>query len=116
LPYALSIGVDTGSFWGLTPHTLRIISKGYDIALKRQIEHENAMAHLQGAYFVEALMATVGNMFSSKNSKKYKYPDKPHDLNLDDNTTEREQESQLQLFAASLTTAMSNFNLSKEKG
>ena len=116
MPYALSIGVDIGSFWSLTPHTLTLISKGHDIALKRQIEGENAIAHLQGAYFVEALLATVGNMFSNKHSKKHKYPDKPYELDLDGKITEREQESQLQLFAASLTTAMNNFNLSKEKG
>ena len=74
------------------------------------------MAHLQGAYFVEALLATVGNMFSSKTSKKHSYPDKPYDLDLDNKKEEREQESQLQLFTANLTTMMNNFNLSKEKG
>ena len=116
LPYALSIGVDMGSFWHLTPHTLSLIAEGYNIALKRQYENQNAMAYLQGAYFVEALTATVGNMFSGKGSKKHKYPEKPYDLNIDGKKAEREQESQLQLFSANLTTMMNNFNLSKEKG
>ena len=116
MPYALSIGVDLGSFWDLTPHTLGIIAEGYNIALKRQMERENSIAHLQGAYFIEALLSTVGNMFSSKTSKKHEYPKEPYDLGLDDRKKEREQESQLQLFAASLTNAMNNFNLSKEKG
>ena len=74
------------------------------------------MAHLQGAYFVEALMATVGNMLSDKRSKKHEYPDKPYDLNIDSKKKDRETERQLQLFAAQLTARMSNFNLSKEQG
>lgn len=116
MPYAISIGVDLGSFWGLTPHTLGLIAKGYEIALKRQIEHENAIAHLQGKYFREAILSTVCNQLSDKSSKKYDYPQKPYDMDLDNDTTERERESQLQLFAGQLTTAMNNFNLSKEQG
>lgn len=116
MPYALSIGVDLGVFWGLTPHSLGLIAEGYNIALKRQIENDNAMAHLQGAYFAEALMATVGNMLSDKRSKKHEYPDKPYDLNLDGNKDDREKERQLELFKAQLTARMSNFNLSKEQG
>lgn len=114
MPYALSIGVDIASFWHLTPHSLFLIAEGYNIALKRQMERENVMAHLQGAYFVEALMSTVGNMFSSKNAKKYDYPDKPYDLNLDGNKEDREKERQLELFKAQLNAQMSNFNLSKK--
>ena len=116
MPYALSIGVELGSFWHLTPHSISLIAEGYNIALKRKIESDNAMAHLQGAYFAEALMATVGNMLSDKHSKKHEYPDKPYDLNLDGNKDDRETERQLQLFAAQLTTRMNNFNLSKEQG
>lgn len=76
------------------------------------------IAHLQGAYIVEALLTTVGNMLSDKNSKKHEYPSQPYDLNLDGKKTEREQESQLQLLKANLNNAMSNFNLghSKEQG
>jgi len=99
------------SFWGLNPHSLMIIAEGYNIALKRQIEYQNTMAHIQGAYVVEALLATVGNMFSGRNSKKHEYPAKPYNLNVDNEKTEREKESQLELFKMSLTTAMNNFNL-----
>ena len=112
----MSIGVDLGSFWHLTPHSLSLIAEGYNIALKRQIENDNAMAHLQGMYFAEALMATVGNMFSEKHSKKHEYPDRPYDLDLDGKKAEREQERKLELFAASLTQTMNNFNLAKEQG
>ena len=86
------------------------------MAYKRQLERDNAMAHLQGIYFSEALMATVGNMFSGKNAKKHEYPEQPYDLNLDNDKQERENERKLELFAAQLTASMNNFNLSKEQG
>lgn len=118
------MGVNLADFWHLTPHTLQLIAEGFEMAYKRQIERENAIAHLQGIYITEALMATVGNMFSGKNSKKYEYPNKPYDLNLDkhDNDFEEDKErnKQLELFAASLTARMNNFNLhsshSQEQG
>lgn len=74
------------------------------------------MAHLQGAYFTEALMATVGNMLSSKTAKRHDYPDKPYDLNLDGDREEKEREMQLELFKSQLTARMNNFNLSREQG
>lgn len=106
MPYALSIGVDLPSFWGLTPHSLLLIAKGYDVAFKRQIERDNAVAYIQGQYIVEAIAMAVGG--------KHNYPDKPYDLNLDGRKEEREKDAQLKLFASQLTNSMSNFNLSKE--
>ena len=110
------MGVNLAEFWHLTPHTLQLIAQGYNIALKRQIEHDNAIAHLQGAYFAEALASTVGNMFASKTAKRHEYPDKPYDLDLDDNREEKEKERQLELFRAQLSARMSNFNLTHEQG
>ena len=110
------MGVKLDEFWHLTPHSLYIIAQGFNVAYKRQLEHDNAMAHLHGIYFSEALMATVGNMFSDKNSKKHEYPDKPYELNLDDDKKEQEKERQLELFKSQLTARMNNFNLSKEQG
>ena len=114
------MGVNLAEFWHLTPHSLYLIAQGYNRVCKRQIESQNAIAHLQGAYIAEAIMATVGNMLSSKNSKKHDYPDKPYDLHLDEteDQKERENERKLDLFAAQLTARMNNFNLnlSKEQG
>ncbi len=78
------------------------------MAYKRQIETNNAMAHLQGQYILEAVATVM--------SDKHKYPEKPYDLNLDGKKQEREKESQIELFASNLTTMMHNFNLSKEQG
>ena len=61
-------------------------------------------------------MATVGNMLSGKTSKRHDYPEKPYDLNLDNDKREQENERQLELFAAQLTARMNNFNLSREQG
>ena len=82
------------------------------------MEIDNTIAYLQGAYFTEALLATVGNMFSGKTSKRHEYPANPYKLDLETNEkkTESEQERQLALLKAQLNTAMSNFNLSKEQG
>lgn len=110
------MGVELASFWHLTPHSLSLIADGYDIAFKRQIERDNAIAHLQGAYVAEALMATVGNMFSDKSSKKHDYPAKPYELNLENDKDEREKERQIELFKAQLSLSMNNFNLSKAQG
>ena len=110
------MGVDLRSFWALNPHSLQLIADGYNIAYKRQIEANNAIAYLQGQYFVEALLCTVGNMFSDKRNNKHKYPEKPYDLNLDGNKEERNKEDQIKLFASNLDMMMTNFNLSKEQG
>lgn len=115
MTYALSIGVDIDSFWHLTPHSLSLIAQGYEIAYKRQIESNNAMAYLQGAYVRDALLSTVGNMLSDKRSQKNKYPEQPYDLDLDGRKEERDKEKQLELFVASLTAKMNNFNLQKSK-
>ena len=88
------------------------------MALKRQLEYDNHMAYIQGAYFLEALMASVGNMFKKKGQKANEYPDKPYSLDTEtpkQDKDETEEERQRKLFAAQLSTAMSNFNLSKSK-
>ena len=72
------------------------------------------MAYIQGAYVADALMATVGNMFAGKTSKKHEYPDKPYVLNTEEQR-ETEAERQRKLLASQLTLAMHNFNRSKSK-
>lgn len=112
------MGVDLADFWHLTPHSLYLIAEGYNKALKRQLDYDNHIAYIQGAYFLEALMASVGNMFAKKGHKGHEYPDKPYSFNIDADEAQKdetEEERQRKLFAAQLSTAMSNFNLSKQK-
>ena len=112
----MSLGVSEADFWHLTPHKVTLIAEAYNIALKRQMEVDNTIAYLQGAYFTEALMATVGNMLSGKSSKTHEYPDKPYKLDLDNENKESEQERQIALLKAQLDARMRNFNLSREQG
>lgn len=111
----MSLGVSEAEFWRLTPHKVSLIAEAHNIALKRQMEYDNTIAYLQGAYFTEAIMATVGNMLSSKTSKKHEYPDKPHKMDLDNENRESEQERQVALLKAQLDAQMRNFNLSRSK-
>lgn len=47
---------------------------------KRDLEEQNTMNYYLGAYFREALISTVGNMFSKKGTKQMEYPDKPFEI------------------------------------
>lgn len=78
--------------------------------LKRQIELQNYMEHLQGRYIAEAVAAAVWG--------KHKYPEKAYDLGLSktEEDEEQENEKQLELFRAQLDTFMINFRNSKEQG
>ena len=50
-------------------------------------------------------------MFSGKTAKKYKYPDKPYELNGDKELTEEELQKQRELFVAKLMVMKSNFEI-----
>ena len=39
--------------------------------------------HLEGMYFMDALVATVGNMFRGKGQKAFEYPKEPYTLDLE---------------------------------
>lgn len=100
-----------------TPFILECYVKGYEQARERKLEESNSLAHLQGQYIVEALLSTVGNMFSGKSAKKFKYPDKPYELNTQRNKelTEEELQRQRELFVARLEAMKTNFELNHNK-
>ena len=85
------------------------------LRFERQFEYDNTIAHIQGAYFAEAILSTVCNYLSDKHAKKHEYPAKPYDLSPNKNT-ESENERQLELFKAQLNTTMNNFNRTHGKG
>lgn len=85
------------------------------LRFERQFEYDNTIAHIQGAYFAEAILSTVCNSLSDKHAKKHEYPAKPYDLSPNKNT-ESENERQLELFKAQLNTTMNNFNRTHGKG
>lgn len=107
-------GVDYDRFGKLTLKDMRIIAKAYSEKTKVEFEVEDTMAFIQGRYFLQALLATVGNMFRDKGSKPHSYPDKPYSQNKEVPLTEEEIQRQRELFIANLKTMETNFNLNKK--
>lgn len=82
MPQVLMLGISYKEFWELNPHIVNILVNAETKKQKAELRKQNALCHLQGRYFAEALLATVGNMLSSK-GKKFEYPDEPYTLNFE---------------------------------
>lgn len=78
-----------------------------------RLEQEDSMLYRQGVYVRDALLSTVGNMFSSKSAKKIEYPKKPYGIGNKE-LSKREIELQRKLVMASLQAMKTNFDLSKK--
>lgn len=76
LVQALSIGISYNDFWHMTPHTIAIQIDAH----KKKIEEKNYFMYIQGRYFADAIMATIGNSFRGKGQKPYEYPKEPYEL------------------------------------
>lgn len=109
------MGVSEQDFWKLTPRKINRLIEAERIRLNRQLEYDNTVAHLQGAYFAEAILSTVVNSLSSKSAKKFEYPTKPYELSLNKTNIESENDRQIELFKAQLSMSMHNFNLAHGK-
>lgn len=83
------MGVSWEQFWNMNPRILKSVTEGYAARIKFEAERANIQAHLQGQYFVDGILATVGNMFSKGNS--YKYPKKPYDLHSEKENNSQEE-------------------------
>lgn len=115
-PKVNAIGVTWEEFWTLNPHIVKLLIKGHKEKVQEELEIANLIAFYQGQYNMFSLLATVGNMFSGKSSKKYEYPSKPFDLYKKE-LTEDELQKQRELFVAKLMAMQTNFELNhKTKG
>lgn len=74
LPFYLSIGVSYEKFMDSCPKEL----EPYDAAYKMQQNRQNSMAHMQGRYFADAILATIGNAFIKKGATPAEYPPEPY--------------------------------------
>ena len=99
----------------MNPHIILLMLEGYNEHEKAEIRKQNYLAHLQGQYICEALLATVGNMLSKRNAKKYQYPEEPYDLKEKREFTEEELQTQRELFVAKLEAMKTNFELNHSK-
>lgn len=70
----MSLGMSYADFWHGDVNMARAYRKADEMKRRR----ENEALWTQGLYFRDALLCTVGNMFSSKTATKFEYPKEPY--------------------------------------
>ena len=113
---ALSIGISYHDFWSMTPKIVLIILEGYNQAEKRKFDYDNLIAYIQGRYFVDALLCTVGNMFSKKGAKQLEYPKEPYNLEGERELTQEEKDAKAKAIIDNLMRMKENFERTKNGG
>ena len=102
----------------MNPRRLTLYINAFTKKTKREFEYQNTLAFIQGRYFVDALMTTVGNMFSGKGHKPFEYPEKPYELGKssdDINLDEEEIQRQREMFVARFKIMQQNFEINHPK-
>lgn len=113
---ALSIGISYKDFWGYTPRIVLQILEGYNQNQKRQLDYDNFIAYVQGRYFADALLCTVGNMFSKKGAKTIEYPKEPYNLEGERELTQEEKDAGAKAIIDNLMRMKENFERAKAEG
>lgn len=113
---ALSIGISYHDFWSMTPKIVLLILEGYNQSEKRKFDYDNLVAFIQGRYFVDALLCTVGNMFSKKGSKQLEYPKEPYNFEGEKELTQEEKDAKANAIISNLMRMKENFEKAKEGG
>lgn len=75
----MSIGMTYNEFWNQDVAMVRAYRKAHELKRRQQ----NDALWLQGIYVRDALLATVGNMFAEKSSKKNEYPAEPYPVSAE---------------------------------
>lgn len=119
MPKVLPLGTSYQEFWELNPRIINVMVEAYNEAKKNEIRTANMLYHLEGMYFMDALVSTVGNMFRGKGQKAFEYPKEPYTLDLEyeeglDITDEAERDiaKQRREFVTSLNTLFGNLERS----
>lgn len=79
----IPLGTTYNDFWQLNPRIINVMVEAYNESKKNEIRQANMLYHLEGKYFMDALLATVGNMFRGRGQKAFEYPDEPITLDLE---------------------------------
>ena len=82
----MSIGMTYDEFWNQDVSMVRAYRKADELKRRRQSE----ALWMQGLYFRDALLSTVGNMFSSKSATPNEYPKEPYPVTAEQ-VAEREE-------------------------
>ena len=72
----MSIGMTYDEFWNQDVTLVRAYRKADELKRRRQ----NEALWMQGLYIRDALLSTVGNMFSSKSATPNEYPKEPYPI------------------------------------
>ena len=122
MPTVLPLGVSIDDFWDLNVHKVNILVKAFNEKTKNEIRQKNMLMHLQGMYFADALLSTVGNMFRGKGQKAFEYPQEPYTLDLDyeegldiKNDSEKEIALQRRQFVNNLNSLFGNISRTLEE-
>lgn len=122
MPMVLPLGVSLDDFWDLNVHKVNILVKAFNEKTKNEIRQKNMLMHLQGMYFADALLSTVGNMFRGKGQRAFEYPKEAYTLDLDyeegldiKNDSEKEIARQRRQFVNNLNTLFGNISRTLEE-
>ena len=98
-PTYLAMGMTYDQFWDGEP----ALAKAYRRADSIRRRRRNEEMWLEGIYMVEALSATVGNMFSK--GAKHQYPSEPFPITAEEQQErkEREQRARMERIKAAFT-------------
>lgn len=100
-------------FWRSNPIQMMPYAKAYSDRIKEEMQRQNIICYVQARYFVDSLMCTVGNMFSS--GVKNEFPKEPYPFfEPQKELTEEEKSKQVELFFAELEAMQHNFELEKQ--
>lgn len=96
----MSIGMTYDEFWNQDVTMVRAFRKADELKRQRQ----NEVLWMQGLYVREALLSTVGNMFSGKGATPIEYPKEPYPITAVqvEEKKEREQKSMEERMKADL--------------
>lgn len=83
MPKVIPLGTTYDDFWSLNPRKINVMVDAYNEQKKNEIRTQNMLFHLEGMYFADALLATVGNMFRGRGQKTFEYPKEPYTLDLE---------------------------------
>lgn len=87
----MSLGMTYDEFWNQNVDMVRAYRKADEMKRRR----ENEILWLQGLYVRDALVCTVGNMFSGKNAQKHEYPKEPYPITEMDIREREERENRI---------------------
>ena len=82
----MSIGMTYDEFWNQDVALVRVYRKADELRRRRQ----NDALWMQGLYIRDALLSTVGNMFSGKGATPIEYPKEPYPVTAEQ-VAEREE-------------------------